>query len=60
MEFDQLIAYFGTQAKVAEALGMTQGSISAWRKAGIPVPRQYQIEVLTKGALAARREETRQ
>lgn len=55
MDLDQVIAHFGTQEKAAAALDMTQGSISAWRKSGIPVPRQFQIEVLTDGALKADR-----
>lgn len=55
MDLDQVVAHFGTQEKAAAALGMTQGSVSAWRKAGIPVPRQFQIEVLTNGALRADR-----
>lgn len=54
MNLDQLIAHFGTQEKAAEAIGVTQGSVSAWRR-GIPVPRQFQIEVLTQGALQADR-----
>ena len=58
MDLDQVVAYFGTQEKAAAALGLTQGSISAWRN-GIPVPRQYQIEVVTQGALKAPRPEDR-
>ena len=51
MEFDKVIQYFGTQVKAAAALGINQSSIAAWKRNGIPVPRQYQIEVVSGGAL---------
>ena len=56
MDLAEVVSHFGTQQKAAAALGMTQGSISAWRD-GIPIPRQYQIEVLTNGALLADRQQ---
>lgn len=59
MELHQVVAYYGTQTKAAIALGVTQGSISAWGRAGIPIPRQFQIEVMTGGALKATRPEDR-
>ena len=42
----------GTQALLAEKLGITQGSVSLW---GEPIPplRQLQIERLSGGALKA-------
>ena len=51
MTKDEAIAEFGTQAKLAEALGMTQGSVSLWEK--VPPLRQLQIEALTGGKLRA-------
>ena len=51
MEFDKVIKHFGTQVKAAAALGVNQSSIAAWKRNGIPVPRQYQIEVVSGGAL---------
>lgn len=44
--------HFGTQAKLAEALGMTQGSVSLWGQYPPPL-RQLQIEALTGGELKA-------
>ena len=41
----------GTQAKLAEALGMKQASVSLWDS--VPPLRQLQIEALTGGALRA-------
>ena len=52
MTKDEAIAEFGTQVKLAAALGMSQGSVSLW---GVYPPelRQLQIEALTGGRLRA-------
>lgn len=42
----------GTQAQLAEKLGMTQGSVSLWGESPPPL-RQLQIERLSDGALRA-------
>ncbi len=52
MTKDEAIAEFGTQTALAEALGITQGSISLWSDK-VPVLRQLQIEALTRGRLKA-------
>lgn len=50
----QLIEYFGTQAKAARALGLSQPTVAGWVEAGeIPEARQYQVEIATSGALRA-------
>lgn len=47
-----VIKYFGTQEKTADALGVTQQAIASWVKKGvIPELRQYQIEKITGGKL---------
>lgn len=51
MTKDEAIKAFGTQEKLASALGMTQGSVSLWK--AVPPMRQLQIEALTGGALRA-------
>ena len=57
----ELIAYYGTQEKTADALGVTQGTVSAWNSRGeIPILRQMQAERLTDGALKADPETLRQ
>ena len=54
MTTDELINHFGTQQKAAKAIGISQPSVAGWIKAGsIPLPRQYQIQVITGGALQA-------
>jgi hypothetical protein len=54
MKPTDLISHFGTQEKTAEALGVTQGTVSAWKSAGeVPILRQMQAERLTDGALKA-------
>jgi DNA-binding transcriptional regulator YdaS (Cro superfamily) len=48
------ITYYGSQAALARALGINRAAINAWGD-GIPIGRQYQIEVLTAGKLKADR-----
>lgn len=53
MKTQDVIDFFGSREKVAEALGIESvSSISHWKE-HVPLLRQYQIEVLTKGALKA-------
>ena len=52
MTKDEAVRRFGTQVKLAEALGMSQGSISLWGEHPPPL-RQLQIEALTGGELRA-------
>ena len=52
MNYDQSIKFFGTQSEMARALGVEPPSVSEW-KSGIPLIRQYQIELATKGELKA-------
>jgi hypothetical protein len=53
MTKDQAVKFFGTQVKLAEALGIkSQGSVAAWEDYPPPL-RQLQIEALTNGKLKA-------
>lgn len=53
MTYDQALRHFGgTQEKLAAALGITQSTVSSWGRI-VPDRYQYQIEVLTGGALRA-------
>jgi len=49
------INHFGTQASLARALGIHRAAINGWGDQ-VPLGRQYQLEVLTKGALKADRQ----
>lgn len=49
----EVIKYFGTKAKVAQALGMNRCSISLWGEQ-VPLLTAYRIERLTKGKLKAK------
>lgn len=49
---DAIRALGGTQAALAEKLGIYQGSVSLWGEFP-PALRQLQIEALTAGALRA-------
>ncbi len=54
MNFDQLIAHFGSQVAAADSLGVTQPTLSNWKTRGkIPHLQQLRIEHSTKGKLKA-------
>jgi len=55
MTYEQLIDFYGTQKAAADALELSQPSLSEWKKNGIPAPRQAQYELLTDGKLRADR-----
>lgn len=63
MNYDQLMAHYGTQKGAGEALkafdglGVSQPSVAEWKEKGIPAPRQAQYEILTEGRLKADRAE---
>jgi len=50
------IQYYGSARRMARALGVQRHAISMWGKRP-PIGRQYQIEVLTRGALCADRDQ---
>ena len=50
MTKDEALAYYGTQVKLAKALGITQAAVSKWPEQ-VPLLRQYELERLTGGAL---------
>jgi hypothetical protein len=52
MNLKNLVDHYKTQALAAAALGVSQATISRWGKR-FPIPRQYQIQVLTGGKLKA-------
>ena len=48
------IEFFGTQTRLAKALGLAQSTVAEWFQLGhIPEARQYQIELATHGKLRA-------
>jgi DNA-binding transcriptional regulator YdaS (Cro superfamily) len=54
MKFNQLIDHFGSQVAAADALGVTQPTLSNWKKRGrIPHLQQLRIEHVTRGKLRA-------
>ncbi len=50
MKTIDVIRYFGTKTLVAEALGTTKQAVGQWGDT-VPELRQYQLEIITKGAL---------
>lgn len=54
MQFKQVVDWFGNQAAMARALGVSAAAVTQWIKAGaIPAQRAIQIEALTKGEIKA-------
>lgn len=52
METKAAIQHYGTQRALAEALGISQASVSLWGDI-VPPLRQIQLERLTEGTLRA-------
>jgi transcriptional regulator with XRE-family HTH domain len=52
MTYDEAIAHFGTQVKLAEALRIAQPTVSQWERV-VPPRYQFQLEIITDGALRA-------
>lgn len=48
----EVVDYFGGQKETGDALGISQAAVSLWGDE-VPLTRQYQIEVITKGELKA-------
>ncbi|OAV36044.1 hypothetical protein AO364_1212 [Moraxella catarrhalis] len=50
-----LIAYFGTQTKLAEAIGVSQGTVTGWLNGthGIRESNALKIEIVTQGQFKA-------
>jgi hypothetical protein len=59
MDIEKVVEHFGGTLETCEALDVTKGAISQWRKDGIPPLRQFQIETLTKGKFRAARDPAR-
>jgi|DEB0MinimDraft_10_1074344.scaffolds.fasta_scaffold134013_1 hypothetical protein len=53
MTYKQLIRHYGTQVNAAKAIGVTKGAVCQWQHTGVPILRQYQVELLTNGKLKA-------
>lgn len=54
MRTKQAIKHFGSAAQLARKLGISRQSINDWGDE-VPEGRQYQLEILTNGALRAKR-----
>jgi hypothetical protein len=60
MKTSDAINHFGSSTKLAHAMGLaSRQAVHYWGEYP-PIPRQYQIEVLTNGALRAEREPQRE
>lgn len=53
MRTQEAADFFGGRKRLAEALGISPAAVSMWGET-IPLTRQYQIQVISKGKLMAR------
>lgn len=49
----EIIAFYRTQQKAADAIGIKQPSVAGWDEDGVPYLRQLQYEIATSGQLKA-------
>lgn len=54
MKLKEVADFFGGKKKLADALGIYPSAVTQWGKT-VPLGRQYQIEVMTKGKFRAER-----
>ena len=57
MDYSAVVQHFGSMTKLAKLLDVSPAAVSRWRDRGIPIVRQFQIELLSGGALCAPRTE---
>lgn len=55
MKTQEVADFFGGRKKLADALGIRPSAVSMWGEK-IPVSRQYQIQVISKGKFKADQE----
>lgn len=52
MKVSEVAGHFGSKRALAKQLGISEAAVSYWGEV-IPLSRQYQIEVITKGKFKA-------
>lgn len=53
--FEEIIEYFGSQAELSRALGVSRAAVTQWYKMGAFPPQQcFKIEKLSGGAFMAK------
>ena len=58
MNYDDLMAHYGSFARAAKALGKTRQAVHRYKKNGIPLPVQYQFQVITRGKVRVKPRKT--
>ena len=53
MNHADLITYYGSGQKAAEAVQVTRQAVHSWKRRPIPIAQQLEYELATKGALRA-------
>jgi len=57
MKLSEAVAHFGTEAEMARKLGISPQAVYQWN-GKVPMSRQYQIQLITKGKLKAGPDQT--
>lgn len=52
MDYQDLLAHFGSCTEAARKLGLAKQTVNNWRR-GIPFEQQFRIQMKTKGRLKA-------
>ena len=55
MTHSDLVRLYGSGSDAAAALGVTRAAVSVWKRRGIPIARQFEIQLKTGGKLKAAR-----
>lgn len=53
MKMQNLVDYYGNQARAAAAIEVSRAALSKWKESGIPIEWQIRWELESKGALRA-------
>ena len=53
MTYNDLLKYFGSSRKAADALNLTRQGVHRWKTRRIPLDKQVAFEVASNGALKA-------
>jgi hypothetical protein len=55
MTLQDCIKHYGSRNNIAKALGIKRQAITRWKE-GIPVRRQFELEILSRGKLKRSRD----
>ena len=54
MTYDQIIRHYKTFTQAAKAVGVSTATLNNWKRRGVPLEQQVEIEARTEGRLRAK------